>query len=70
MRILVKQGPIDTRLGYCLRKFGVVIPAGDGQMVYLPSAIKKLGSGALSGKILLVRIVENNKIDTYKGRLG
>ena len=23
------------------------------------------GSGALSGKMLLVRIVENNKIDTY-----
>ena len=26
---------------------------------------EKLGSGALSGKILLVRIVENDKIDAY-----
>ena len=26
---------------------------------------KKFGSGALSGNILLVRIVENNKIDAY-----
>ncbi len=26
---------------------------------------KNIGSGALSGKILLVRIVENIKIDTY-----
>ena len=25
----------------------------------------KIGSGALSGKMLLVRIVENNKIDYY-----
>ena len=24
-----------------------------------------IGSGALSGKIILVRIVENNKIDAY-----
>ena len=24
-----------------------------------------MGSGALSGKMLLVRIVENNKIDAY-----
>ncbi len=27
--------------------------------------IVKLGSGPLSGKILLVRIIENNKIDAY-----
>ena len=27
--------------------------------------IKLFGSGALSGKILLVRIIENNKIDAY-----
>ncbi len=27
--------------------------------------LKKRGSGALSGKMLLVRIVENNKIDAY-----
>ncbi len=27
--------------------------------------IKHHASGALSGKMLLVRIVENNKIDTY-----
>ncbi len=27
--------------------------------------LKILGSGALSGKMLLVRIVENNKIDDY-----
>ncbi len=27
--------------------------------------VKILGSGALSGKMLLVRIVENNKIDDY-----
>ena len=27
--------------------------------------IKNLGSGALSGKILLVKIVENNEIDAY-----
>ncbi len=27
--------------------------------------IKTLGSGALSGKMLLVRIIENNKIDAY-----
>ena len=26
------------------------------------------GSGALSGKMLLVRIVENNKIDDYLGQ--
>ena len=26
---------------------------------------KTFGSGALSGKMLLVRIVENNKIDDY-----
>ncbi len=65
MRILVKQGPIDTRRGYCLRKFGVVMSAGDGQMVYLPSAIKKLGSSPLSGKMLLVRIVENNNNKIY-----
>ncbi len=26
---------------------------------------KKFGSGALSGKILLVRIIENYKIDDY-----
>ncbi len=32
---------------------------------------KRFGAGALSGKMLLVRIVENNKIDAYfKGRLG
>ncbi len=27
--------------------------------------IKKFGSGALPGKMLLVRIIENNKIDAY-----
>ncbi len=27
------------------------------------------GSGALSGKMLLVRIVENNKIDDYSGQV-
>ena len=27
--------------------------------------VKKIGSGALSGKKLLVRIIENNKIDAY-----
>ena len=26
---------------------------------------KHIGSGVLSGKMLLVRIVENNKIDAY-----
>ena len=26
---------------------------------------KTLGSGALSGKMLLVRIIENNRIDAY-----
>ena len=26
---------------------------------------KKIGSGALSGKVLLLGIVENNKIDAY-----
>ena len=30
-----------------------------------PHHAKLFGSGALSGKILLVRIVENNKIDAY-----
>ncbi len=31
-----------------------------------------MGSGALNGKMLLVRIIENDKIDTYLGqvRLG
>ena len=29
----------------------------------------KIGSGALPGKMLLVRIIENNKIDAYF-RLG
>ena len=31
----------------------------------MPLCITYFGSGALSGKLLLVRIVENNKIDTY-----
>ena len=32
---------------------------------------KVLGSGALSGKILLIRIVKNNKIDdSFQGMLG
>ncbi len=31
--------------------------------------IKTEGSGALSGKTLLVRIVENNKIDDYLGQV-
>ena len=26
---------------------------------------REFGSGALSGKMLLIRIVENNKIDAY-----
>ena len=26
---------------------------------------KKIGSGALPGKMLLIRIIENNKTDTY-----
>ena len=26
---------------------------------------KNIGSGALTGKMLLVRIIENNKIDAY-----
>ena len=30
--------------------------------------IQYFGSGALSGKMLLVRIVENNKIDAYLGQ--
>ena len=29
----------------------------------------KLGSGALSGKMLLVSIVENNKINDYLGQV-
>ncbi len=28
-----------------------------------------VGSGALSGKILLVRIIENNKIDAFLGQV-
>ena len=31
----------------------------------MPKNNSLLGSGALSGKILLVRIIENNKIDAY-----
>ncbi len=31
--------------------------------------ITYLGSGALSGKMLLVRIVENNEIDGYLGQV-
>ncbi len=30
---------------------------------------KKYGSGALSGKMLLVRIVKNNKIHDYLGQV-
>ena len=33
------------------------------------SMIKKLGSGAFSVKMLLVRIVENSKIDAYLGKV-
>ncbi len=29
------------------------------------NTVENIGSGALSGKMLLVRIVENNKIDNY-----
>ncbi len=32
-------------------------------------AITFCGSGALSGRMLLVRIVENNKIDDYLGQV-
>ncbi len=31
---------------------------------------KKLGSGALSGKMVLIRIVENNRIDGYLGQVS
>ena len=31
--------------------------------------IRKVGSGALSGKMLLVRIVEDDKIDDYLGQV-
>ena len=30
-----------------------------------PAAFRGLGSGVLPGKILLVRIIDNNKIDAY-----
>ena len=33
------------------------------------TVIKHFGSGAISGKMLLVRIVENNKIDAYIGQV-
>ncbi len=31
---------------------------------------KSFGSGAYSGKMLLLRIVENNKIDDYLGQVS
>ena len=34
-------------------------------MIYSSKKINIFGSGALSGKMLLVRIVENMKIDAY-----
>ena len=38
--------------------------------IYICSeAQKNSGSGALSGKLLLVRIVEKNKIDDYLGQV-
>ena len=30
-----------------------------------PTQVQRLGTGALPGKMLLVRIIENNKIDAY-----
>ena len=41
-----------------------VIIRRNWRVAQLPKS-KKLGSGALSGKIFLVRIIENNKIDAY-----
>ena len=36
--------------------------------LFMYTRMYQLGSGALSGKMLLVRIVENNKIDAYLGQ--
>ncbi len=43
-----------------------IIKSSDGKRcLFLEPAQRNTGSSALSGKILLVRIVENNKIDAY-----
>ncbi len=35
----------------------------------IKSTMSRFGSGALTGKVLLVRIIENNKIDAYLGQV-
>ncbi len=52
---------------------GLKLPAGDRKGINTPSTdfqksyihINYAGSGALSGKMLLVRSIVNNKIDAY-----
>ncbi len=54
-----KNPPSPTwKLSFC---FFVFLEVGWSIIVF--------GSGALSGKMILVRIVENNKIDDYLGQL-
>ncbi len=51
----IRRG-VETVLLYSLNEFCLDLKIMDN---------KRIGSGALSGKMLLVRIIENNKIDTY-----